>query len=214
MCCCGPAAVKCLQSCDSLPQDPSSIFSQQHDPGSIFELLCDSHVAMASKPSAEEGAYNKNLLQELVSTQSAAAKALCQYIHAKCSQKQGLAALAASSSKAGTLPVLLHALGFAASILIRQVTAGSLMQLQKQQVQQHGLRLGSKEITSATARTCNPSTSSLAAAGMHSTCSNAGSGSAAPPSWLHPLLHCLRPDQVVVLVSQPLLCLAGVLEAK
>ena len=186
----------------------------QHDLGPIFELLCDSCAAMPIKSSAEDAADSQDIVQDLISTQPAAAKALCQYIHGKCSQKEGLGALAVPSSEADTLSCLLNALAFAASILVEQVTAGAMRQLQRQQLQPHGFSLDFKESTSAAAITYYPSNSSLAAPGTPGSPSNTASGPAAPPSWLHPLLHHLRPDQVVVLASQLLLYLAGLLEAK
>jgi hypothetical protein len=177
-----------------------------------LEVISESCATLPScNPTSDDVEGSQDLVQELVSTNPAAAAAFCQYIHQKSQQEQGLPGLAGSCKESGALPSLLQALALAASILVKQATAGAIIKLQDWRLQP--LRTPLANNTAAVHGYC-PSQCCWAAADVLSGSRHAGLASAEPPSWLHPLLHLLRPDQVVALASQLLLYLAGVLEKK
>ena len=189
--------------------DPSIRFNVQ-DPGDLYELVHEA-CAAASAP-AEQPASDTAQHDGLFSTAKQdpeVQKALLQYVQSKQSQPYGLLGLTEHSRKAAYQAPLLQALASAAAELVARVTAGAEQLLVKKQLLPQP-RCHDAMSHRAAARNKLPTSSGRS--------SKSRSGQvivhAAPPSWLHPLLHHMRPDQVVVLVAQLLLYLAGLLEAK
>jgi hypothetical protein len=174
---------------------------EQSDFGQLYELLCQfwPDCAISSSPQQshsreDDQTYNQVFSQLLEDPDTA--REFLKYVHAKLYQQEGLEGLAASSAVAGWGPQLFHALAVAASVLLSQMQAGASHKLN----QQHLLP---KDAHLCLNKDRNSSSSS-----MHMLRAK-GNSAMTPPSWLHPLLHRLRPDHVVVLVSQLMSHLAG-----
>ena len=172
------------------------------DPGRAYQLLYKSLVETPSNYILEDQPNDKSALQNLktfLDSGPNAAEAFLQHLHVKINQEPGLEGLAKASRELDFRHRLLQTLGFAASAMIERVAAGSIQQLDEQQLQPLPLSLDFACSTVTDPSSANGSSSMDAKA-------------PGPPSWLHPLLHQLRPEQVVALVSQLLLYFAGLSE--
>ena len=206
-------------------RDPPGAFSldDPKDFGTIFERLYELCEVQPCGPTDQKhGAHRsqQDALQAVITEEPEVAEAFLQYIHAKCNQSDGLEGLR-SACRAAWRPQLLHALAHAASVLFHQVTLGACEQLAKQQLQPRPMPCEAAyspctlQTNSGSSRSMSLGSSSSQFPADACRADSAPSPSpSGPPDWLHPLLHQLRPDQVMVLVSQLLLYLADLLDPR
>ena len=202
-----PAAVTCLEA--SGADNINQIFLDRSDFGQLYDQLlcqaCPPSVVCSSTQQGLQGDQGNHTFTQLLQSDPETAKEFLTYVHAKLNQQEGLEGLAASSTLAGWRPQLLDALALSASVMLAQVAAGSSHQLNQEQLHPRDI-LPSQDCCSCTTGSPTCATTAKQA--------NITNTSPYLPSWLHPLLHDLRPDHVVVLVSQLLLYLAGLLEPR
>ena len=196
----------CLETSDA--DSINQLFLDQSDFGQLYELLCQACPLCVVWPSTKQALQRnqaKQTFTQLLQRDPETAKDFLKYVHAKLNQQEGLKGLAMSSTSAGWMPQLLHALALPASVMLAQFQAGASYQLSQHQLQpRHAL---------FSQGLCSCSTGNAKSAEtIHP--DNTTETSPCPPLWLHPLLHHLRPDHVVLLVSQLLLYLAGLLEPR
>jgi hypothetical protein len=203
--------------------------------GQLYELLCGTWAASSSPElwrSLPNGSFSRDDLASFLGSDKTAAREFLMYIHAKCSQERGLSGLAACSISAAWQSPLLRALAIPASVILSSIHQGASHHLVSHHFYPNqcvttnsapSTSPPSKQapraadaISNSAPSTSHPSRQAPAAAdpSRSSSSSLVPTCPPSPPSWLHPLLHHLRPDQVVLLVSQLLLCLAGVPDSR
>jgi hypothetical protein len=185
-----------------------------HDPGQLYELVhevCSAGLAEADQQSLTSQDSLHNLLKS-VKQDPEVKEHLDQYVRIRGRRGDGPISLAKHAKEAAYDAPLLRALASAAAEMVARVTAGAEVLLTKNQLLPQVML---QDFTTCTAAATKPSHATSRSKSSRSCSSRLlKTCHTTPPSWLHPLLHQLRPDQVVLLVSQLLLCLAGVLDPR